>query len=38
MVETREGSEFLNSKIAAKVNLVSIKNREIYGLSLLVEI
>jgi len=25
MVETREGREFLDSKIAAKVNLVSIK-------------
>jgi len=25
MVKTREGREFLNSKIAAKVNYVSIK-------------
>ena len=38
MVETREGREFLNSKIASKVNFVSIKSREIYGLSLLMEI
>ena len=28
MVKTREGREFLNSRIAAKVNLVSMKTEK----------